>query len=56
MKWQEHLTEEDLSALEDEIPAGRMGEATEVAKLAVMLADSPEYMTGQIITLDGGWI
>jgi len=52
----EHLTEEDLSALEDEIPAGRMGEATEVAKLAVMLADSPEYMTGQIITLDGGWI
>ncbi|MBO4457362.1 MAG: SDR family oxidoreductase [Butyrivibrio sp.] len=52
----EHLTEEDLNVLEEEIPAGRMGEATEVAKLAVMLADSPEYMTGQIITLDGGWI
>ncbi len=52
----DHLTGEDLEELEQEIPFGRMGEASEVASLVTMLADSPEYMTGQIITIDGGWI
>ena len=52
----QHLTKEDLEALEEEIPMGRMGEPWEVAKLALMLAEGPEYLTGQIITLDGGWI
>lgn len=52
----DHLTEEDLKNLEEEIPAGRMGDAKEVAKLALMLSDAPEYLTGQVITLDGGWI
>ncbi len=51
-----HLSEEDLKELEDEIPMGRMGEAKEVADLALLIADAPAYMTGQIITLDGGWI
>ena len=51
-----HLTSEDLSALCEEIPAGRMGTPAEVGKLALMLSSAPEYLTGQIITLDGGWI
>lgn len=51
-----HLSEEELSELREEIPMGRMGETSEVARLALMIADAPEYMTGQIITLDGGWI
>ncbi len=51
-----HLTEEDLNELCDEIPIGRMGSASEVAKLALMVSNSPDYMTGQIITIDGGWI
>ena len=51
-----HLSEEDLKELEDEIPMGRMGEAKEVADFALLIADAPAYMTGQIITLDGGWI
>lgn len=42
-------------ALENEIPAGRFGTATEVAALAYSLATEHNYMTGQIITLDGGW-
>lgn len=50
-----HLTQEDLEALASEIPADRLGNVTEVARLALQLASSPLYMTGQIITIDGGW-
>lgn len=52
----QHLTKEDLEELEEEIPMGRMGKPGEVAQLALMLADGPDYLTGQIITIDGGWI
>ncbi len=51
-----HLSEDELKALSDEIPADRLGRTDEVASLALSLADAPEYLTGQIITLDGGWI
>ena len=46
---------EERVALEDEIPAGRFGTPEEVANLAYTLACSHNYLTGQIITLDGGW-
>ena len=51
-----HLSEEDLEQLKGEIPMDRMGEPKEVADLVFMLSEAPEYMTGQIITVDGGWI
>ena len=51
-----HLSEEELSQLCQEIPAGRMGKPSEVGKMALMLSNAPEYLTGQIITLDGGWV
>ena len=38
-----------------EIPADRLGRPEEVAKLILQTANAPEYMTGQIITIDGGW-
>lgn len=47
---------EDLQSVIDEIPADRMGTPEEVAKLCVILAEAPEYLTGQIISLDGGWM
>ncbi len=50
-----HLTPEDLSSLEEEIPMGRMGTPQEVAQLACKLVTAPSYMTGQIITLAGGF-
>jgi 2-keto-3-deoxy-L-fuconate dehydrogenase len=38
-------------------PMGRMGEAEEVAALAVYLAsDESAFMTGNAIPLDGGWV
>ncbi len=51
-----HLSEEDLIELAEEIPAGRMGDAKEVADLCLKLCEGPSYLTGQVITLDGGWI
>ena len=50
------FSEEERAALADEIPAGRFGAPEEVASLALSLAEGNEYLTGQIITLDGGWI
>lgn len=46
---------EERAALEEEIPAGRFGTPEEVAELAFSLAVEHNYLTGQIITLDGGW-
>lgn len=49
------LSAEEKSDLEEEIPYGRMGNVEEVAKLVYNIYTSPNYLTGQIITLDGGW-
>ena len=51
-----HLSKEEMSDLINSIPAGRQGSPDEVAKAVIMLASAPEYLTGQIITLDGSWI
>ena len=50
-----HLSNEDLEALRSEIPADRIGTPEEVAQLILQTAQAPAYMTGQIITIDGGW-
>ena len=50
------FTEEEKAALSEEIPAGRFGTPEEVAALALQLTTGNDYLTGQIITLDGGWI
>ncbi len=50
------LSEEDRQALAEEIPAGRLGTPEEVANLAYELCTGNDYLTGQVIQLDGGWI
>ena len=45
----------EIQELIDEIPADRLGKASEIAEIALQLVNTPEYMTGQIITVDGGW-
>lgn len=49
------FSEEDLTALRDEIPADRIGQSREVAQMVLSILHAPEYLTGQVITLDGGW-
>jgi len=49
------FSDEERTALTEEIPAGRFGTPKEVADLVLDLAQKHNYLTGQIITLDGGW-
>lgn len=49
------LEEEELIALVEEIPTGRLGKAEEVADLVYHLGYKNSYLTGQVIGLDGGW-
>ena len=49
------LDEAERAALLEEIPAGRMGEASEAAEMIRLLAEAPAYLTGQVIAFDGGW-
>ncbi len=50
-----HLSEEEKRDLFEEIPCGRPGTPDEVADTVFRFADASPYLTGQIITLDGGW-
>ncbi len=47
---------EEMEALIHEIPADRLGTPFEAAQAVYQLATAPAYLTGQIITLDGGFI
>lgn len=49
------FTAEELDALIEEIPAGRLGQPQEVASLCLQLCSGNSYLTGQIISLNGGW-
>ena len=49
------LSAEELESLRQEIPADRLGTPEEAAQLILQLANAPSYLTGQIITMDGGW-
>ena len=48
------FSEEERLALAEEIPMGRFGRPEEVGELVYSLAHAPEYLTGQVITFDGG--
>lgn len=47
---------DEMSYIIEEIPAGRMGRPEEAAYLITDLCLNNTYITGQIITLDGGWM
>lgn len=49
------FSEEERLSLENEIPAGRFGAPEEVAHLVLQLSSGNDYLTGQVITFDGGW-
>lgn len=49
------FSEQEIQNICDEIPAGRMGTPEEIADTIALLAKTPIYLTGQVITIDGGW-
>ena len=48
------LTEDEKIELNKEIPLGRMGKPEEIASCAKFLIEN-EYVTGQVISINGGW-
>lgn len=48
--------EEGRASLAEEIPYGRFASPEEAAAFCYQITESPEYLTGQIIRFDGGWI
>lgn len=52
----QHLSTDEKIQLYDEIPAGRAGTPEDVAGMVLSLLTSPDYLTGQVISLDGSWI
>ena len=50
------FTEEERKALVEEIPSDRIGTAEEAAEIVRQILNAPTYLTGQVITMDGGWI
>lgn len=56
-KMNSFLQEEERKALEEEIPMGRFGRINEIGKMAVFLCSNEcDYLTGQVIKIDGGYI
>ena len=50
------LDAEEMHMIIDEVPAGRLGRPGEVAEFIYKLTDGNDYLTGQVIKFDGGWI
>jgi 3-oxoacyl-[acyl-carrier protein] reductase len=50
-----NLSHEERTALETEIPFGRMATADEAAEFIKSILTLPTYCTGDIIKFDGGW-
>lgn len=49
------LSDEDKEVLRSEIPSDRFGTPEEAAELIWQTANAPTYMTGQVITMAGGF-
>lgn len=50
------LDEAERAELAEDIPAGRFATPEEVAEMVWKLICAPEYLTGQIVTFDGGYL
>lgn len=50
-----HLDPEELDAVKNEIPIDRFATPEDIASSVVGLLNTSNYLTGQVITVDGGW-
>lgn len=52
----ECFTTEEREYLREEIPVGRFAEPEEIAEIILNITKGNDYMTGQVISVDGGWV
>ena len=50
-----NLTQEDIRNIKEEIPLGKIGKTIDIARCVEWLIQD-EYTTGQIISVNGGWV
>lgn len=55
-KMNSRLSAEEKASIKEDIPADKFGTSEDVSSMVVNLINSPLYLTGQIIRLDGGWM
>lgn len=54
-KMNEKFSEEEIEEIKEEIPLGTIGEASDISKCVEWLIED-KYTTGQVISINGGWI
>lgn len=54
-KMNEKFSKEELKEIEEEIPLGKIGKPSDIAKCIEWLLED-EYTTGQVMSINGGWI
>ena len=54
-KMNSNLNEEEIENLKEETPLGKIGDPKDIAKCVKWLIED-EFTTGQIISINGGWI
>ena len=50
-----HLSKEELEEIKTEIPLGKIGNPSSIAKCVKWLIED-DYTTGQVISINGGWL
>ena len=51
-----NLTENEITALENQIPIGRLAEPSDISKTSIyLISNLNKYITGQNIIVDGGY-
>lgn len=50
-----NYSKEDIKSIEEEIPLGKIGDTTSISKCVNWLVND-DYTTGQVISINGGWI
>ncbi len=54
-KMNEKFSKEEIEEIKEEIPLGTIGEASDISKCVEWLIED-KYTTGQVISINGGWI
>ena len=53
----EDFSQDEIEAIIDDIPSGRLGKAEEVAdSVEFLLSDKSSYINGQVLAVNGGWL
>ncbi len=53
----EDFSQDEIEAITDDIPSGRLGKAEEVAdSVEFLLSDKSSYINGQVLAVNGGWL